>query len=254
MGLGNHKQLPIYNAIDSLQTRYPENDVKRRLPPPRWILFKSPGFRAYLVSGRVIFSCLSILLLILHYYLYPVWLPAGFLLQLCFQNRYDFLPRLRRSHFRDAALAVGLPLTLFVHKYIPRRFLRLLWDIFWCHYFILGSGGEENSQFFVHDLFWAWKFYLASLSAQNPFEIPFLIIAFDDELIADVPCLKTWDDNEFLEHMLGVYTFLKLERGLLSSLSLQRLGRIEVAEVSMPNSPLMLPDRWDCLYCLRTIK
>lgn len=253
MGLGNHKQFPLFIASDTLQTQYPrKNDIKSRLPPPRWGLFKNPGSRAYLVVGRVSFGFLSILLLILQHCLYPVWLPMGLILRLCFPEKYDFLPLLRRSHFRDMALAVGLPVTIFLHKYTPRRLLRLLWDIFWCHYFIFGSGGEENSQFFVYDLFWAWRSYLASLSAQSSVDIPFFIIAFDDELVADVPCLQGWDDREFLEHMLGVYTFLKLERGLLSSLSLQRLGRIEVAEVSPPNSLLILPHLRDCLCGLRT--
>lgn len=254
MGVGNYKQLPIFNASDTLRARYPEHDIKSHLLPPRWGLFKSPGFRAYLVFGRVSFGFFSILVLILQYCLYPVWLPIGLILRLCFPDRYDFLPRLRRSHFRDVALAVGLPLTIFLHKYTPRRLLRLLWDIFWCHYFIFGSGGEENSQFFVHDLFWVWTPYLEFLSPPNSAQIPFFIIAFDDELIADIPCLKTWDDKEFLEHVLGVYTFLKLERGLLSSLSLQRLGRIEVAEVSLPSSTLMSPHRCDCVYCIRTIE
>lgn len=242
MGLGNYKQFPIFNASDTLETRYrKQNEIKSRLPPPRWGLFKSPGSRAYLVFGRVSFAFLSIFLLNLQHFLYLLWLPLGTILQLCFPGKYNFLLWLRRSHFRDVALAVGLPLTMFLHKYAPPRLLRLLWDIFWCHYFIFGSGGEENSQFFVHDLFWVWRSYLESSSAGSSIEAPFFIIAFDDELIADVPCLKVWDDREFMEHVLGVYIFLKLERGLLSSLSLQRLGRIEVTEVSLPNSFLVYP-------------
>lgn len=251
MGRGTREQLPIYEAIQTLQDWYPEDGVKSRLPPPRWGLFKDPRSRAYLLLGRVSFSILSTLLITSQYWLYTFSLPIGLLFHFCFPQKYDFPPLLRRSQFRDVTLAVGLPLTMMLHKYTPRRSLRLLWDIFWCHYFIFGSSGEENSRFFNHELFLAWKNYLASKSAKEPAEIPFFIIAFDNELIENVYCSEEWSDKEFLEHILGVYRFFKLERGLLSSLSLQRLGRIEVAEVSLPFSPTPI-DCWDCLYCLRS--